>query len=100
MSSAARITRKPKPRAASVEHHPDDPPRSVRRFTVEEYHQLIEIGVLKPGDPVELIHGYILEKMPTNPRHTKASRRIIERLCPLFFGTGWVIGVQQPITIG
>jgi Uma2 family endonuclease len=38
--------------------------------------------------------------MPTYPRHTKVSRRIIERVCPLFIGTGWVIGVQQPITIG
>lgn len=46
------------------------PPRSEmeflvpRRFTVEEYHRLIEARVLDEGEPVELREGIIAEKRP------------------------------------
>lgn len=45
------------------------PPLPVRRFTVEEYHRLGEIGVLTPDDRVELLEGWIVEKMNRRPGH-------------------------------
>ncbi len=42
-------------------------PFSVRKFTVEEYHQLIEAGVLKSGEPFELLEGWIVRKMIRKP---------------------------------
>src|SRR5438270_1483781 len=45
------------------------PPLPVRRFTVEEYHQMIQAGVLGEDDDVELLEGWIVPKMPRNPPH-------------------------------
>ena len=40
-----------------------------RRFTVDEYHKLIEIGVLTEDDDLELLEGYLVNKMSRNPPH-------------------------------
>ena len=44
------------------------PPLPVRRFTVDEYHQMIQAGVLGEDDDVELLEGWIVPKMARNPR--------------------------------
>src|SRR6516225_4874501 len=33
-----------------------------RRFTTDEYHRLIDAGILGPDDKVELLDGYVLLK--------------------------------------
>jgi Uma2 family endonuclease len=93
MSTAARVTRPPKPTA------PDVLVDRARRFTVEEYHRLGAAGILGPKDRCELIRGFILEKPVTNPPHTKSSRRLVTWLVPVFAGPDWVVGLQQPITL-
>jgi Uma2 family endonuclease len=45
------------------------PPEPVRRFTVEEYHQMIQSGVLKEDEPFELLEGWLIPKMTRNPPH-------------------------------
>ncbi len=45
------------------------PPLPLRRFSVEQYHQLGELGVLTPDDRVELLEGWIVEKMNQRPIH-------------------------------
>ena len=45
------------------------PPVPVRRFTVDEYHQMIRAGILGEDDDVELLEGWIVPKMPRNPAH-------------------------------
>jgi len=45
------------------------PPLPLRRFSVEEYHQLGELGVLTSEDKVELLEGWIVEKMNQRPIH-------------------------------
>ncbi len=47
----------------------DPPPVSLRRFSVAEYHRLGEVGVLTEQDRVELIEGWIVNKMNRNPQH-------------------------------
>lgn len=76
---------------------PAYPPLPVRRFTVEEYHRLIQTGILKSGEPVELIHGWIVPKMPTNPTHSSIVRRL-DKFLQRIFDDASVVGVQQPIT--
>lgn len=93
MSSAARTIL---PTAAPLP--PAMPPLPVRRFTVDEYHRLIDAGILKSGDPFELIHGWIVPKMPTNPTHASAVRRLDRLLQRMVDDAGIVIGIQQPIT--
>jgi Uma2 family endonuclease len=51
---------------------PAPPPEPVRRFTVDEYHRMIHLGILKEDDPVELLEGWIVAKMPRNPPHDVA----------------------------
>ena len=45
------------------------PPLPLHRVTVEQYHRLGEIGVLTPEDKVELLEGWIVEKMNQRPIH-------------------------------
>jgi len=69
-----------------------------RRFTVAEYHELIRIGVLTTEDRVELIDGYLVNKMPQNDPHASTVQRLAEdlfRTTP----TGWQARSQLPITL-
>jgi hypothetical protein len=48
------------------------PPSPVRRFTVDEYHRMTKIGILTENDDVELLEGWITQKMARNPPHVFA----------------------------
>jgi len=50
------------------------------RFTVDEYYKLVEIGVLKEDERVELIEGQILELEPQSPRHASCVDRFNHHL--------------------
>jgi Uma2 family endonuclease len=51
-------------------------PLAVRQFTVDEYQRMIEAGILPEHAPVELLQGWIVQKMPRNPPHDSALFRI------------------------
>ncbi len=72
---------------------------SIRRFTVDEYHKLIEMGVLKSGDPYELLRGWIVKKMSVNNPHRQAVSRL-NRWLTRNLSDGWVTYCQQPFTTG
>lgn len=57
---------------ASILPPPPPPPYPVRKFTVDEYHRLIQIGLLTEDDPVELLEGWIVPKIPRNTPHDVA----------------------------
>ena len=59
------------------------PPMPVRRFTVDEYQRLGELGFLTPEDRVELLEGWIVQKMTNNPSHAATIELIDEALRPL-----------------
>ena len=74
---------------------PTDP---IWRLSVEQYHQMIASGILTDDDPVELLEGLLVAKMPKNPRHrlsTQLTREAIARLLPI----GWYVEDQEPLTI-
>jgi Uma2 family endonuclease len=48
------------------------PPFPVRRFTVDEYHRMINSGVFDADEPFELLEGWIVPKMTRNPPHDVA----------------------------
>ena len=54
---------------------------STRRFTVAEYHKLIESGVITEGEPIELLEGYLIQKLLRGPAHAATMDRI-EGLLP------------------
>jgi Uma2 family endonuclease len=71
---------------------------SMAKFSVERYQRMIEAGILDDEDKVELLEGYVVLKMPRNPRHDNAIDRIVDVLYPLR-PTGWRIRVQCAIRL-
>lgn len=69
-----------------------------RRFTVDEYHKMVETGILNDEDKVELLEGYVVEKMPRNPPHDVAIQRLNKRLTRLGL-PGWEIRVQSAVRL-
>ncbi len=80
---------------------PDTRPRPtlpVRKFTLAEYHHLIDIGFLKSSDRVELINGWIVPKMPQNPPHAQTVRNL-NRWFIVHCSGEWVVSTQGPVTL-
>jgi Uma2 family endonuclease len=75
------------------------PPSSylLRRFSVDEYHRMIDIGVLTEEDPVELLEGWIVQKMARNPPHDGTIQLAGESLRALL-PRGWLVRVQSGVT--
>lgn len=69
-----------------------------RRFSVPEYHKLIEIGVLTEDDNLELLEGYLVHKTGRNPPHDVALQLTSESLAAAL-PTGWCLRVQSAITL-
>ncbi|MGE0824961.1 MAG: Uma2 family endonuclease [Candidatus Binatia bacterium] len=69
-----------------------------RRWTRDEYYKMAEIGVLRPGERVELIGGRIVTMVPQNSPHFTAISLVEAALRPIF-GVGYVIRVQGPLDV-
>ncbi len=73
-------------------------PEEVFRITVDRYDRMVESGLLGEDDPIELLNGVMVWKMPKKPKHSTVSRRcerIIERLIP----PGWHVRKEEPVRI-
>lgn len=69
-----------------------------RRFTVDEYHQMAQAGILDEDDRLELIDGEIVEMTPIGARHAEC----VDRLTDLFFhtlGNAARVRVQNPVRL-
>ncbi len=69
-----------------------------RRFSVAEYHRLIELGILTEDDNLELLDGYLVHKMLRNPPHDAAIQKGNKRWLRLL-PAGWDLRVQSAITL-
>jgi Uma2 family endonuclease len=74
------------------------PPLPVRRFTVDEYHQMIQAGVLGDNDDVELLEGWIVPQMPKNPAHDAVVSIVLVDVLPPRIPRGWFCRGQSAIT--
>lgn len=68
-------------------------------FTVEAYHKLVDVGILKAEDKVELIEGKINTMSPINSPHSATVRRLGDILRHIFREKA-IISEQNPITLG
>ena len=73
-------------------------PRPHRRFTVEEYERMAEVGILGEDERIELIRGEIVEMSPIGIRHAACVRRT-DRACHQQLGDSVHIHVQNPILL-
>lgn len=73
---------------------PDEP---IYRLSVAQYHQMIQAGILTDDDAVELLEGWLVQKMGKNPPHSYATRQLrkgLEGVVP----AGWFVDSQEPVT--
>jgi Uma2 family endonuclease len=70
----------------------------VRRFTVDQYHRMIETGILGENDRVELVNGWIVEMSPIGPPHMTSVSLIFAALQERL-PAGWIVRVQGPVTL-
>lgn len=67
------------------------------RCSVEQYHAMIQAGILTEDDPVELLEGWVVTKMPKNPRHS-AVTQLIQGTFARMLPADWHARGQEPIT--
>jgi Uma2 family endonuclease len=73
------------------------PTEPIYRLSVAQYHAMAEHGILDEDDPVELLEGWLVQKMTKYRPHsltTALVRRALERLLP----DGWYVDSQEPVT--
>jgi Uma2 family endonuclease len=68
------------------------------RFTVAQYQQMVAQGVLGPDDHVELLEGWIAQKMARNPPHDN-SLNVTNRLLVRMLPDEWFLRNQSAIIL-
>jgi Uma2 family endonuclease len=71
---------------------------SAYRFTVEQYHQMIRAGVLTKDDKVELLEGYLVLKMATDPAHD-GTIDLVKVALEAVLPRGWFLRIQQTVAL-
>ena len=67
-----------------------------RRWTRIEYEKLIDLGIFRPGEPIELIGGELIVSEPQGAAHYTAILKTARAL-EAVFGAGWVVRTQGPL---
>ena len=68
----------------------------IHRLSVAQYEAMGRAGILTPDDRVELLEGWLIEKMTKNPPHriaTHQARVALAQIVP----PGWYVESQEPI---
>lgn len=69
-----------------------------RRWSRVEYERLVDLGVFKPGERLELLDGLLVVREPQNAPHATAVRAVQEALRRAF-GPGWDVRPQLPVAL-
>jgi Uma2 family endonuclease len=70
----------------------------VRPLTIDDYHRMIETGIIHEGEHIELISGQIFNMAAKGTRHTVANTELMGELL-LLLGRRAKIRCQDPITL-
>jgi Uma2 family endonuclease len=73
-------------------------PLPTRRFTVDEYYRMTEVGILRAGERVELIEGEIIEMAAIGSRHAACVRRL-QKLLTAGVADRGLVSVQNPVRL-
>jgi Uma2 family endonuclease len=91
MTSPTPVPGAPAPLPPAV---PDEP---IYRLSVDQYHKMIAAGIIDDDDPVELLEGWLVQKMGKNPPHSFSTGQLrtgLESVIP----AGWYVDSQEPVT--
>lgn len=83
--------------AETIEISAAVPKELIWRLSVDQYHAMVRLGILTSDDPVELLEGWLIPKMPKNPLH-RATTRLIREALEGVIPAGWYVDTQEPIT--
>jgi hypothetical protein len=84
--------------SAAVAYPLDPSPEPLFRLSIRQYHAMIDAGVLNDDDPVELIEGILVYKVPKKPRHRIALAKLQRSITPLL-PSDVSLQTQEPITL-
>ena len=71
---------------------------AITKYSVDDYEEMIRLGVLTERDRVELIRGEIVPKMAVGPRHSTCVKGL-NQLFTLRAAGRAVVGVQDPVRL-
>lgn len=69
-----------------------------RRWTRTEYERLVELGVFRDGERLELLDGHLVLREPQYAPHSLGIRMVEEALRSTF-RTGWDVRSQLPVAL-
>jgi Uma2 family endonuclease len=69
-----------------------------RKFTVEQYHKMVESGILTEDDRVQLIRGEIIEMSPIGTKHA-ACVKCLNKLLSRKLRDRVLIAIQDPVVL-
>jgi len=70
------------------------------RWTIDQFHAMIETGILTENDKVELLFGKIVNMSPVGKAHAAIVKKVNRVFTHRFFDQEIVIGIQDPVTLG
>jgi Uma2 family endonuclease len=70
----------------------------IRPLTVDDYHRMIETGIISEGEHIELILGQVFNMVAKGTRHTLCTRQLFKQLLNLI-GDQADVQSQDPITL-
>lgn len=68
------------------------------RFSLSQYQQMIDVGVVIPEDKVELLENYVVLKAPRCPRHDSTLQRMLRPLVSCL-PPAWDLRVQSAVAL-
>lgn len=71
---------------------------TTKRWTRVEYERLVDAGVFRPGEPIELIGGQLMVSEPQGSAHFTAVG-LVEDALREAFGLRWVVRTQGPVAL-
>jgi Uma2 family endonuclease len=74
------------------------PPPPLHRITVDEYDRITASGALEDPSRIELIDGYMVDKMAKNPEHSFSTIETYQALANRL-PAGWSARQEQPVRI-
>jgi Uma2 family endonuclease len=72
---------------------------SLRRLTADEVLRMVDLGIFRKDEPVELLEGLLVEMSPQGPLHAEATTRLGDKLRSVYLGRARV-REEKPLAAG
>ncbi|NEO26375.1 MAG: Uma2 family endonuclease [Kamptonema sp. SIO4C4] len=69
-----------------------------KKFTVDQYHKMGEVGIFDPDERVELLEGEIIKMSPIGLQHAVTINRLTN-FFPRQLGDNAIVSIQNPIRL-